>query len=73
MATDKSGGPAKADDARLLESLKVLLQASSRQRNPGIETKSQLNHLEITLRFDNKGISVNTLRQLAAIAADHAM
>ena len=72
-ANKPAGGQPAADEAHLLDSLKVLLQASTRQRGQGIETKSNLNNLEITLRFDNKSVGINTLRQLAAIAADRAM
>jgi hypothetical protein len=72
MASDKTPTTVVADEARLLDSLNVLLQAANRQHAPGIETRAGLNHLEITLRFDNKSMSVDTLRKLAAVAAERA-
>jgi hypothetical protein len=55
-----------------MDSLKVLCKAANRQTDPGIATTARLNHLEITLRFDSKTLSVDTLRKMAAVAADFA-
>lgn len=62
----------RPDEARLLDSLNVLLQAANRKSEPGIEARAKFNQLEITLRFDTKSIAIATLRKMAAISADRA-
>jgi len=72
MATDQPLPNPPADEQRLMDSLKVLCKAANRQTDPSIATTTRLNHLEITLRFDSKTLSVDTLRKMAALAADFA-
>jgi hypothetical protein len=73
-----SSGP---NEERVLTALKDLCAAASRQAKPGIQVTSSLDHLEVTLRFDNnnpeaKGalgqtivLDRNTLRKMAGLIA----
>ena len=71
--TDEQKSAVSADEIRLLDSLQILLLAAERQSEPGIQASGRLNHLEVTLRFSNKNVSVQTLKMMAAVAAERAL
>lgn len=82
MANDNPDADA-ANEERVLSALRDLCAASSRQSKPGIQAVSTLDHLEITLRFDNdtsaKGslgqnivVDRNLLRKMAGLVAASA-
>jgi hypothetical protein len=71
--TDEQKSTVSADEIRLLDSLQILLLAAERQSEPGIQAGGRLNHLEVTLRFSNKNVSVQTLKMMAAVAAERAL
>ena len=70
--TEQSGHKTKtAINQDAISSLETLLHIANRKCEPGSAAISHLNSLEINLRFDaDRGVNLETLRKMAAIASD---